>query len=382
MAVGLYFSQQTTWKYLRRLTHHNVKQYGEGLRHVEAMVDQTAQEMIKGIIRDSVDGIIDPYDHIYLTLTNNMTMLIVGSILSLDDPLFRKILQMEQLVMKCITISRGAELDVMPWLRHFMNKTFIDMVNAKEIQLNAFNDIKELYHKGKLPTDCLGYNLLNDTEIDEQNARSSLFDVLLGGITTSSASLYIFLLLMATHPNIQMKLHKEIMDCVSQKENQEDKILLTDRPNMPYTRACLFEVLRYASVSPLTIDHTTLTDTVISGHRIPKGIPVYVNLFSLHHNDKYWDKPWEFNPERFLDDEGNLVASDHMNRKRLMTFGAGPRVCIGQSFAQARMFKLITSLLRVFEVTPAPGETIVYDPRKYELRAALNAPRTKLCLTK
>ena len=95
------------WKNLRRLTHHTVNQYSEGLGRVEAMVDQTAQEMTQGIMRDSVDGIIDPYDHIYLTMVNNMTMLIVGSKLSLDDPLFRKILQIEQLVMKSITIVRG-----------------------------------------------------------------------------------------------------------------------------------------------------------------------------------------------------------------------------------------------------------------------------------
>ena len=256
------------------------------------------------------------------------------------------------------------------------------MVNVKELQLNVFNHIKELYHTGTLPPDCLGYTLLNDTEITEENAKISLFDILLGGVTTSSVSLYIFLLLMATHPKIQMKMYKEISECVSQKENQEDKIVLNDQPNMPYTRACLFEVLRYASVTPLTFDHTTLKDTEISGHRIPKGMPVYVNLFGLHHNNKYWDKPWDFNPKRFLDDKGNLVASDHMNRKRMMTFGAGPRACIGQSFALARLFILTTSLMRTFKVTPVPGETIIHDPRKYEIGAIFNAPRTRIGLMK
>ena len=65
-----------------------------------------------------------------------------------------------------------------------------------------------------------------------------------------------------------------------------------------------------------------------------------------------------------------------------MSFGSGPRVCIGQSFALARMSILATSLIKAFEVIPVPGETIVYDPRNFELRAVLNAPRTRICLTK
>ena len=145
---GIIFqSANTTWKNLRMLTHHKIKQYGEGLGRLEALV----QDLIKGITNDSKDGIIDPHDHIYLTIVNNMTILLIGSQLSLDDPLFRKIVQMEELVMKCITMSRGAELDVMPWLRHFGNETFIDLSNYRELRLNTFHNIKERYENGKLP---------------------------------------------------------------------------------------------------------------------------------------------------------------------------------------------------------------------------------------
>ena len=209
-----------------------------------------------------------------------------------------------------------------------------------------------------------------------------MFETLLAGVSTSAASLYVLLLLMATHPKVQMEMYKEILNCVSKKETHKDKISLTDRPNMPYTRACLLELLRYSTVAAFTVDHTALTNSEVAGHKIPKGTPVIVNLFGLHHSDKHWDKPWDFNPSRFLYGEGNLVASDHVNRKRLMTFGSGPQVCIGQSFANARIFILATCLIRAFEVTPAQGETVVINPKRWELRATLNAPRTKICLKK
>ena len=375
-------SANATWKNLRMVTQQSVKQYGEGFGRIETMVHEMAQQLIQGIITESKDGVIDPYDNIYLTVAKNIATLVVGNQPSSDDPLFRKIIHMEQLVMKSLTMSRGAELDVMPWLRHFGNGAFIDLSKYRDFRSSSFNNIKELYHTGKLPTDCLGYALLNETEINDVNAKVSMFDAFLAGVTTSAATLHIFLLLMATHPQVQMEMYNEIIECLSKKDGQDDRILLSDRPNMPYTRACLFELLRYSTVVFLTVDHTALIDTEILGHKIPQKTPVFINLFELHHSDKYWDKPWDFNPERFLDDQRNLIASDHVNRKRLMSFGSGPRVCVGQSFALARIFILATSLIKAFEVTPVPGETIVYDTRKFEFRAILNAPRTRICLMK
>ena len=43
---------------------------------------------------------------------------------------------------------------------------------------------------------------------------------------------------------------------------------------------------------------------------------VLFNLWKLHHNPDYWDEPWEFRPERFLDDDGTVVQPDHINRRR------------------------------------------------------------------
>ena len=43
---------------------------------------------------------------------------------------------------------------------------------------------------------------------------------------------------------------------------------------------------------------------------------VLFNIWKLHHNPEYWDEPWEFRPERFLDDDGTVVKPDHINRKR------------------------------------------------------------------
>ena len=45
---------------------------------------------------------------------------------------------------------------------------------------------------------------------------------------------------------------------------------------------------------------------------------VFANLYAAHMDPNVWDKPHEFRPERFLDDEGNVVNKDLM-----ITFSLG-----------------------------------------------------------
>ena len=45
-------------------------------------------------------------------------------------------------------------------------------------------------------------------------------------------------------------------------------------------------------------------------------LQVLFNMWKLNHNPEYWDEPWEFRPERFLDEDGTVVKPDHINRKR------------------------------------------------------------------
>ena len=35
------------------------------------------------------------------------------------------------------------------------------------------------------------------------------------------------------------------------------------------------------------------------------------NLFGIHHDERFWDQPWEFLPQRFLSNNGTLLPEDH-----------------------------------------------------------------------
>ncbi len=127
---------------------------------------------------------------------------------------------------------------------------------------------------------------------------------------------------------------------------------------MPYTTAFLYELLRYTSVAALGVGHRAVDDVQIAGYTIPKGTQIITNLWALHHDPEFWEDPEEFRPERFLDEHGDLVSADHPNRKNLMPFGAGPRVCLGESLALTRLFVWTAALIQRFRIVPSQGSSL------------------------
>ncbi|CAH1801463.1 unnamed protein product, partial [Owenia fusiformis] len=77
---------------------------------------------------------------------------------------------------------------------------------------------------------------------------------------------------------------------------------------------------------------------------------VWMNIWALHHDEKYFDEPYEFKVERFLDDDGNLLPGNE--RKSFLPFGVGKRECLGEAMAKVRMFLFVTSLLQRLEIFP------------------------------
>ena len=76
---------------------------------------------------------------------------------------------------------------------------------------------------------------------------------------------------------------------------------------------------------------------------------VIIPIYTLHHDEKYWKDPEEFNPDRFL--PGNKESIDPFT---YMPFGQGPRNCIGMRFAQLEMKVVLVQLLKDFRIERAP----------------------------
>lgn len=69
---------------------------------------------------------------------------------------------------------------------------------------------------------------------------------------------------------------------------------------------------------PMSVPHQALDDVILCGYDIPKGSILLTNLYSASFDAKYWDKPYQFNPDRFLDASLKIKKTD-----ALIPFSAG-----------------------------------------------------------
>ncbi|MBB4570454.1 cytochrome P450 [Rhizobium leucaenae] len=137
---------------------------------------------------------------------------------------------------------------------------------------------------------------------------------------------------------------------------------------MPNVRAAFEEAMRLYPPAP-SINRASIADdewTSPSGERveIPADITVLIMPWTLHRHALYWDKPRAFMPERFLPENRGKI-----NRFQYLPFGAGPRVCIGATFAlQEAVIALAVMMHRFrFDVTaetnPWPVQKLTTQPQ-------------------
>ncbi|CEM05720.1 unnamed protein product [Vitrella brassicaformis CCMP3155] len=205
------------------------------------------------------------------------------------------------------------------------------------------------------------------------------------GHATTSNMLCWALYHLAKYPDKQAKLHREIDEMFG-----GEPIAPEDYMRLEYCRAVIKETLR---LRPLIAYMERLSHKKIhvDGHTIPPGTAVWLGTYFLHHDERYWEDPEAFMPERWLEevpDEGpdanpqdsgvtahHATLTDKMRtaggrapRYQAATpfnhpyayvpFAAGPRNCIGQKFALQESMVILCELFQRFEVSLAGPDRV------------------------
>ena len=134
------------------------------------------------------------------------------------------------------------------------------------------------------------------------------------------------------------------------------------------------EVLRCANIVPLAIPHAvTSDDVVLQGYKIPKDTPIIFNLDSVLKDSDIFKNPLQFNPERFIDDDGNVFRP-----KELIPFGIGRRICLGEAVAKMELFLFLTAMIKQFDFVLPDGQSVPdmegvlginHAPKPFKVRA-------------
>ena len=270
--------------------------------------------------------------------------------------------------------------DYIPWLRFLPNNGVKEAVRQSEVASSVINSLIDAARSRpgldlSAPS-CLVEVMLaqeESGEITDIMTRRLCMDLLIAGTDTSAQTVNWFLLLMANRPEIQAKVHAELDQVIG----QDALPTVDDRTRLPYTFACLAESMRYRTIGPLGVPHKASQDTEIGGYRIPAGAQVLGNVYSIHHDPRYWDSPHEFIPERFIPQaDGAMPAA--LTSPSYIPFGTGHRRCPGRRFAETTVWLHITRMLHKLRLETPDGAALPEDevfglaisPRPYSLRAS------------
>lgn len=161
----------------------------------------------------------------------------------------------------------------------------------------------------------------------------------IAGHETSANAMTFTLHLLGNHPEIQQKVFEELIEIQLQTDDVVEQL-----QQMTYTNAVINESMRLYPPAWIT-DRENIEDDELLGYHIKEKTLIGVSFYEIHRNPKYWDKPEDFNPERFLGEQKKE------SYKYFYPFGAGPRMCIGLGFAMYEMSLTLSYIVKKYKIT-------------------------------
>ena len=170
--------------------------------------------------------------------------------------------------------------------------------------------------------------------MSEDQLISELLILLFAGHETTGSTLSWLLYLVASNHQVYEKLMATI-----------GEIDLLDSPRNNYINAIINEGMRlYPSI--WINERVAIKDDQFGGFSFPAETSILTYIYGMHRREDYWGNASAFNPERFLTAEGVIDK----NIKNYFPFGAGPRMCVGNSFATAEMAFVIYAVFKTFHI--------------------------------
>jgi cytochrome P450 len=201
-------------------------------------------------------------------------------------------------------------------------------------------------------------SLIEATEPTTQQAMSdrdvvdNLLTFISAGHETTALALTWTFYLLACYPETRQRVLTEIEEVTGGGELRAEHI-----GQLAYTRQVIQESMRLYPPVP-SIVRTAMEDVTIGEHRIPRFSPVTIPIYAIHRHRDVWSDPDTFDPDRFRPE---AVKAQH--RFAYLPFAAGPRICIGMSFAMTESVAILAVLLRSVDLTLRPGHVPVPKSR-------------------
>jgi cytochrome P450 len=190
---------------------------------------------------------------------------------------------------------------------------------------------------------------LRDGEIEQSLVRDQIVNFLFGGHVTTALTASFALHLLAHHPGVQERLREELSRVSALAS-------LHDLDAVPGLMAVINETLRlYPPVWGQT--RTLARAMVVGGLALPPRTRVVMSPFVMHHQERYFDDPDAFVPERWTP-----AFRKSLPKGAFFPFGLGPRACIGHRFATMEVALIVFEAVKHLRFTAASARHPVLVP--------------------
>ncbi|EFP13112.1 hypothetical protein CRE_07732 [Caenorhabditis remanei] len=222
---------------------------------------------------------------------------------------------------------------------------FIDLfLDARVDNVEHFGETNDEFHKK---------TSYNNRQLTTAEIISQCFIFLIAGFDTTAISLSYVAYFLALHPEVQQKLQKEI-----DKECHDSEITVDQLSKLKYMENTIKEALRLHPLAAFVNSRQCMRTTKLGNHVVEAGVDVLVDTWSLHYNKEIWGEDADkFKPVRLVRVPSKSLTDSRWEsplnpHQAFLSFGAGPRQCLGMRLAYLEQKSLLAHVLRKYSFVP------------------------------
>ncbi|GIY38661.1 probable cytochrome P450 4d20 [Caerostris darwini] len=183
---------------------------------------------------------------------------------------------------------------------------------------------------------------IEDKVLDEEGVRQEVDTFISAGHETVAVAVKWALYLIGLYPEVQEKIHQELDSVLG--ADSKGPLRVADLNELKYLECVLKECFRLYPPAALFARKTS-EEISICGYTIPNRTTVVVSPFLVHREEDVFPDAEKFDPEQFLPENSALIPEC-----AYIPFAAGPRNCIGHTFAEIEVKVLVCHILRNFSL--------------------------------
>ncbi|HTK78205.1 MAG TPA: cytochrome P450 [Gemmataceae bacterium] len=185
------------------------------------------------------------------------------------------------------------------------------------------------------------------TGMTDAQLRDEVMTLFLAGQETTALALSWGWYLLCQHAAVEEQLVREIRNVLSDRPPTVD-----DVPRLKYAEAVILESMRLHPPA-YVLGREAIRDVTVGGYAVAKGWTVFMAQSVVQRDPRWWAKPDEFRPDRWLDG-----STKDLPKYAYFPFGGGPRICIGNTFAMMETVLVLAEVARRFHFERTSNEPI------------------------